>query len=311
MQASGLEMRRRSNSCTGRRAERSRRPRTRDLSLLLVGCLAWATPLVAHPGIGIVMDRRGNVYYTDLSHVWKVGPDGRKSIVVRDVHTHELCLDTEDNLYGEHLWYEGEATDKWGHRVWRLSPDGFLSDIIPAREGFLQNYSFVRDRVGNMYWAERGTSPAIRKRAPDGTIALLAECSDCRDIRWLTVTPEGTVLFIDGGDLREVAPAGALRTVARNLQERSITQPQVGDRHLLMGLWTDSARNAYVAVYGARVVKQVSPDGRVRVVARSRLPWSPTGGLVAPNGDLWLLEYSYTNAARVRRIEPGGGVTVF
>jgi hypothetical protein len=285
--------------------------RTPRLPLLLAGCLAWTTPLLAHPGVGIVMDSGGNVYYTDLNQVWKIAPDGRKSIVVRNVHTHELCLDAAGNLFGEHVWYEGEATDKWGHRVWRLGPDGVLLDIIPAREGFLRDYSFARDRAGNMYWAERGTPPVIRKRAPDGSITSLAVCADCRDIRWMTVTPEGTVLFIDDGDLREVSPAGTLRTVARDLKERSLTQPHVGDHHLLMGLWTDAARNAYVAVYGARLVKRVAPDGSVQVSARSRLPWSPTGGLMAPNGDLWLLECSYTNAVRVRRIKPDGGVTVF
>jgi len=90
---------------------------------------------------------------------------------VADVHTHELCLDAKDNLYGEHLWYEGDATKKWGHRVWRLKPDGTVSDVIPAREGFLKDYSFVRDRAGNMYWADRGKKTVIKKRSPDGKIA--------------------------------------------------------------------------------------------------------------------------------------------
>src|SRR5258706_5049728 len=90
--------------------------------------------------------------------------------------------------------------------------------------------------------------------------------------------------------------------VAKDLQERVFTQPQVSQLHLLMGLWTDAARNTYVAVYGARVVKKVSPRGQVQIAARSRFPWSPTGGFIAPNGDLWLLECSYTNAVRVRRL---------
>jgi hypothetical protein len=54
--------------------------------------LLWGTA-AAHPGIGIVMDSRGNVFYTDLSHVWKVEPGGAKSIAVRGVHTHELYID--------------------------------------------------------------------------------------------------------------------------------------------------------------------------------------------------------------------------
>jgi hypothetical protein len=78
-----------------------------------------------------------------------------------------------------------------------------------------------------------------------------------------------------------------------------------------MGLWTDSAGFVYVARYGSREVMRVAADGAVRVVATSTFPWSPTGGLVAPNGDLWLLEYSLTNAARVRRIARDGRITVY
>jgi hypothetical protein len=58
-------------------------------------------------------------------------------------------------------------------------------------------------------------------------------------------------------------------------------------------------------------VTKDSPDGRVTTVVHSKSPWSPTGGLVAPNRDLWILECSTTNAVRVRRIGPAGQVKVF
>jgi hypothetical protein len=282
----------------------------RWLGLLLLGALVpSALPARAHPGIGIVMDGSGSVFYTDLYHVWKIAPDGRKTIAVRSVHTHELCLDSAENLYGEHLWYEGDATKKWGHRVWRLGPDGTLAEVIPAREGFRTDYSFVRDGARNMYWVE-GTPARIRKRTPEGAVSTLAECRDCRDVRWMAATKDGTVLFIESGDLRAVAPAGEVRTLA-HLGRRIWTQPQVSEQHALMGLWTDSAGFVYVARYGSREVMRVAADGAVRVVATSTFPWSPTGGLVAPNGDLWLLEYSLTNAARVRRIARDGRITVY
>jgi len=109
-----------------------------------------------------------------------------------------------------------------------------------------------------------------------------------------------------GADLRQVAPDGTVTTRARNLKERSVTQITVGESHVLMGVWVDGQQNVYVAVYGARMVKKVTPDGRVSVVARTSFPWSPTGGMVAPDGDLWLLECSQTNSVRVRRITPDG-----
>src|SRR5262245_18803239 len=108
--------------------------------IILVLCAAGLAK--AHPGVGIVQDSRGNVFFTDLKQVWKIAPDGDKSVAVPNVHTHELCLDPDDNLYGEHLWYEGDATSKWSHRVWRLKRDGTLSEVIPIREGFVRDYSF-------------------------------------------------------------------------------------------------------------------------------------------------------------------------
>jgi hypothetical protein len=145
----------------------------KELLCVLVLMLAGAAAQ-AHPGVGIVKDSRGNLFYTDTKQVWKIMPDGKKSVAVPNVHTHELCLDAEDNLYGEHLWYEGEATKKWGHRIWCLKRDGTLVDVIPAREGFLRDYSFVRDRAGNMYWADRGAQTVIKKRSPDGKINVHA-----------------------------------------------------------------------------------------------------------------------------------------
>lgn len=274
--------------------------------------LACVSTVLAHPGVGIVMDKRGNIYYTDLKHVWKISPDGSKRIAVRGVHTHELCLDADDNLYGEHLWYEGEATDKWGHRVWRLGSDGTLTDLIPARRGFLDDYDdfhFVRDGYGNMYWADRGEPTVIRKRARDGTITVVAR-ANFRDVRWMTATPNGTLYLIDLYDLVRITPDGTVRTVARDLAEVSWIRRLFPDRHAVMELWTDPQGNVYTAILSRRVVKKVRPDGQVQVVARSQFPWSPTGGLVAPNGDLWLLEYS-NFGARARRIRMDEKSTVF
>jgi hypothetical protein len=259
--------------------------------------------------VGIVMDGRGNVYYTDLARVWKIAPDGRKTVAVPNVHTHELCLDSQGNLYGEHLWYEGEATDRWGHRVWRRAPDGTTTDVVPARRGFRTDYSFVRDAAGNMYSAAAhdlsGASGrmAFGRRAPDGKVTTIVRCGDCRNVRWMTASGDGTLYFTDSGDLRELSAAGKIRTLARNLAAGAGSVPRGQEWRLIMGVWTDAARNVYVAVYGLREVKRVSPDGRVEVVARSKFPWAPTGGLIAPNGDLWLLESTFTNAVRARRIE--------
>jgi sugar lactone lactonase YvrE len=119
------------------------------------------------------------------------------------------------------------------------------------------------------------------------------------------------VFFTDGPDLVRITPDGKTTRLARNLKVLSWWQFFVGDRHNVMGLWTDQEGNVYVAVYGGRLVKKVSPSGQMTAAARSSPPWSPTGGLVDPTGNLWLLEYSVTNAVRVRRIERNGRETVY
>ena len=246
--------------------------------LLLVTATAFA-----HPGVGIVIDANGNVFYTDLHHVWRIAPDGTKSIAVANVHTHELCTSTNGKmLYGEHLWYNGEALDTWGSRVWMRSPDGR-----------------VVDAAGNGDFAVREKNE-IRKRTPDGRVSTIAH-GNFRDIRWMTAAPDGTVYFIDTVDLIRVTPDGRVTTVARGLSNGGILRVWVGARHRVMGLWLDRAGNVYVADHAGGNVKRVDRNGGVTVVDRSTYPWGPTGGTFDRDGNLWLLEYSI-NDARVRKV---------
>lgn len=263
--------------------------------ILLALLLAAATSAAAHPPVSVVVDRQGNAYYSDLQQVWKVTPDGKKTVAVPGVHTHELYLDAQGNLYGENSWYEGERTNKWGHYVWRRSPDGRVVKVIPDREGFLKNYSFVRDAAGNMY-VPNYDQKRLERHAPNGTRTVLA--SNLDNIRWMTATPEGTVYLINNQDLVQVTPSGTARAVARKLSTRPM--------HGVMGLWTDRAGNVYAASHPEKQVKKVAPDGKVSVIATSTGTWSPVGGAFAPNGDLLLLEVSVTNAARLRRIPASG-----
>ena len=92
--------------------------------------------MVAHPGIGIVKDSKGNIYYTDLENVWKISLDGNKSKVVSNVHTHELYMDERGNLYGEHLWYNGESQNTWGHYDWCLKNTGELVKVSIQQKAF-------------------------------------------------------------------------------------------------------------------------------------------------------------------------------
>lgn len=272
-------------------------------SLLVVLLLAIsAGPAHAHPGIGIVVDRAGNVFYTDLVHVWRIAPDGRKSIAVRDVHTHELALDGTGTLYGEDSRYQGG--DRWKHRIWRRTPDGRVHDVIPWRDGFWPEFGFVHDAAGAMYWIRcaRDTDCTVQRRARDGRTTVIRPARGGlrdRPVNIIAASRRAGLFVIDGGALRLLTLDGRVSTRA----------PSLGS--MPMGLWVAEQDTVYAAVYGRRAVVRVDPAGRVTEVARTPAPWGPSGVTRAPNGDLWILEYSTSNEARVRRITPRGAVTVY
>lgn len=264
--------------------------------------------LTAHPGIGIVMDSRGNVFYTDLTHVWKIDPTGKKTIAVRNVHTHELYIDKDDNLFGEHLWYSGEATNEWWYYVWRLSKDNKLEKIVADTKGFRNKNTFVHDASHNDYWVNDTCKDCLylMKKTDDGVASRVGH--DCfKKVHWLHASRQGNLYFTDGANLIKVTTDGKSDTLATNLPGKKFSQTlTTNENHYLSGLSSDENANVYVADYSGRAVKKVTRDGEVSVVVATRLPWGPTGTLLAPNGDFWILETSITNAVRVEKITKDG-----
>ena len=111
--------------------------------------------------------------------VRRITPAGQKSIVVRDVHTHELSVDSLGNVYGEDTRYlgSGEGDDRYRHRIWRRKLDGRVTDIQPWRAGFWREYGFVRDRAGTRYWIQcptRRCSIHARTATHPATIVVAA-----------------------------------------------------------------------------------------------------------------------------------------
>ena len=275
-----------------------------SLSLLLLATLAGA-----HPGWGIVEDRAGNVFFTDLKQVFKVTLDGRMVVAVPNVHTHELCFDPSGGLLGEHLWYEGDATKTWARRLWRLSADGQLSDMVKSRPAFQEGDSFVRDGAGIMYWASHDKPPVIRKARVGGLISTHA--IGFVETGRMTATPEGVLYLMDQGDLRRVGADGRVTTLVSKLSSLRTPPPNVRQPHYHQGLWTDRKGAVYIAVSEEAVIMRVRP-GRAPEVVKSTGPlWSPSGGLIDREGRLWILEYRADNAVRVLRIEKDGRETIF
>lgn len=279
----------------------------KKLISLFFSCFLFIGTISAHPGIGIVMDNDGNVFYTDLTHVWKISPEGARTIAVKNVHTHELYIDSNGDLYGSHEWYEGEATDKWGNYVWCLSKDGVFEKVIPDVEGFLDNTTLIRDAEGNSYWSKKsGNSELLMKQTLDGSSYKLTEHL-FTDIRWIHYSEiDNNVYVADQLAVKKITPSGVVLILADDLKEAKPSFEGVADRHYLFGIWTSSNHNVYVASYGAGKVKKISATGKVSTIFVSEEGWSPCGGMIDKNGTMWIMEFSSKNSTRVRKLVPNG-----
>ncbi len=273
-------------------------------------CLIISVSSLAHPGVGILEDSKGNVFFTDLTQVWKIDLTGKKVVVVPNVHTHELYLDENDNLFGEHLWYNGEAKNTWGYYVWRLSGDGKIEKVIPDTEGFRENYSFVRDHFGNMFWADRKSDcQKVIRQNSNRNANHTAECF--HNIRFMRPTTGGELLVVDFQDVKKIGRQGQVKTVASQIADKTVFKSSISNQNSVMGIWDDDQGNIYAAVYSTREVKKFSLSVKEEVVFTCTFPWAPSGGMVSKKGELWVLESSVINSVRVVRISKEGTQKVY
>lgn len=270
---------------------------------VLILTLAVSHTVLAHPSVGIVVAPNGDVFYSDLNQVWCITRTGQKRVVVPNVHSHELEIDSSGSVFGEDSkWLGG---DRYRHRVWKRSVTGQITDVVPWKDGFWRAYGFTRDAAGAMYWIT--CTPAkvctIWKRDRAGRTRNIVIRGRFRtSINWIVAAPSGEVYVIDGPDLRKVNQRGQIETVAR-------ISSRVDGRHELMGLSRDAAGNLYVAAHADRRVVRISGSGELRVIAQSTAPWAPSGVATSPNGDLWILEWAGAKV-RVRRVS-ARGETIF
>jgi hypothetical protein len=284
-----------------------------QLGTAVVGLLVAAGPARAQPSTSVVMDGRGYVYYADLNTVWRISPTGNRSAIVLGVRSRQLYLDSEGRLYGEDLRTD-DITGRPFHRVWRWAPEGGLSEVIGPRAGYLADYGdfgFVRDRFGVSYALQRRSGPALVRMGATGQVARITLPRP--NPNYAAVLPDGRVAVTAGLDLLRVAPTRRHATVwMSDLGSLTPRVFEVPDSQWLLGMWLDAQGRLHVASYAGAAVIRLEPDGSATVVARSPTGWSPTGGMVAPDDSLWLLEHQPAGAGvRVRRIGPDGEEQVF
>lgn len=254
----------------------------------------------AHPGIGIVFDGKQTIYYTDLNHIWKLDTQtGTSEIYVEDIHTHELFLDKNGNLYGEHYWYIA-SEQKFKNIIWRVDKDGDFKKIRAEQYGENYNFSFTRNEAFASY--------EIRKRddiyeivKKDSLSEQVLHTANLMHPTWKYLTKNEVLLFIDFPSIFS-ADTNSITKLAEDISSTRLPFSMQRDVHNIYGIWTDASDNIYVAIYGGREIKKIDTSGDVTSVLKSSFLWSPVNGCFDNDGNLWLMECKVGGAIRVRKV---------
>jgi sugar lactone lactonase YvrE len=290
--------------------------------LLLVG-------LRADPSNTLVVDKQGRVYFGDVLHntVWKI-EEGKITPFLKDKHSHRVTLDAQGNLFGEHLEYV-PANDSWRFHMWKATPTGEVSYVVPPSSGF--PWGLLMDKDGNRYeWhgnVNKQEDSRIVKRAPDGTLTTIAgkgwglidgkgEQAKFSKIGGMAWGPDGALYVTDDDAIRRITLDGTVTTIVRGVAElqmgfkaRALNLIALGKGggHLY-GLTLDAQGNIYAANFSGKAVIQFAPDGKVLNVIKSENGWAPSGVAVS-GGDMYVLEFSdegATKGPRVRKVTADG-----
>jgi sugar lactone lactonase YvrE len=283
----------------------------------------------AHPASGIVLDHKGNIFFSDLETIWKIDTNGNLSVFRAGVsgrHVHELAIDEQDNIYGADLSYESQ---KFISDIWRMTPDGKFEYLLEPTDKPPRAMSIWRDREGNNYWIDQNnhtkTQTLLLRRAPDGRVTTLAggayghadgkgSAAKFRSVGGVAFGPDGSLYLADGAAVRKVGMDGSVVTLAKGLDARSgEDKPTLfgGSYGSLAGVAVDVSGNVYVADAGNRRLFRINREGKTEVLTRTDPPYFPNGVVAGPNGDIYVLEVGFTlpsswSGPRVRKITPDG-----
>ncbi|MGI9068093.1 MAG: SMP-30/gluconolactonase/LRE family protein [Pyrinomonadaceae bacterium] len=290
-------------------------------------CLFCAQDVRAHEGWGIVVDRQGQIYFSDIptNTIWRTTRDGKLEAFLRNKHSHALILGEDGSIYGTQEHHAAAVGS-----VWRVAPDGSLSDVFsPTRDFPLNLHPFIIDRDGNFYstnsisFPNQNDKTTLIKAKPNGEVTILAggirgyrdgrggeaQFSGIDGMAWAT---DGSLYVTDGVYVRRVAMDGTVTTLGSG----ALTSQSYGED--LMGLAVSPSGSVYVADYSQRRVLQLMPDGNTRTILETGLFWSPTG-VTSVGEDLYVLEHlrmplvilgdlGIGPYARVRKISSDGKV---
>ncbi|MBN2365076.1 MAG: hypothetical protein EH225_03105 [Calditrichaeota bacterium] len=256
-----------------------------------------------HPGYGIVSDGKGKIYFTDIGRetIWKMDNNNIISTVTTGKWTHQLFLDSQNNLY----FTDEESTDNQnGYSFWKISETGTLTQLIPprTRDNFPSDI-FVMGDNGTLYVANNTT---VFQSTDDNHFYPLSladknqplEKAKFNSIYSMTMGRDNSIYLIDRDKLKRIRN-GMVETIAADLIEENPSNlpiknaPNIHSINRLFGLALDPDGNIYACYFGNRQVLKISNKRELSIFYQSENPWSPVGVVFDDRG-LIVKEHGFT-----------------
>jgi len=280
------------------------------LTALVLAVVLFPASIMAHPGSGIVVDRRGEVYFIDTgAGVWKIDLQG-KLTQLPGPRFHWMAIDSDDCFRTTEL------------------PTGARGDItrVGATPTLLVASDYpitIGSSSGNLYYPSyaSGSGLQMMELTPSGRTSVLTNLSaarggDLRHVNGLTAGPDGSLYYSEDNAIGRINARGQVSTVIANLTLPTCVSIPGTTRPMLRGLAVDSHGTIYVAATGCGSVLKVSARGQITTLLQLQAPWTPTA-IALFGSDVYVLEYLQTAASmepedrrawlpRVRRITADG-----
>jgi len=254
--------------------------RSRTLAVLLV--VLFATTALAHPGSGIVVDKRGQVFFADTgSGLWKIDAHGAL-IQIPAPRFHWLALDEAGGLKSVRL---------------PSGPSGEITRVGDTPHLLLaSDYPLATGGDGNLYYPSKGQGGNLDvvRLTPSGRRSVLTRLH-LPYVNGLASGELGSLYFTENDAVRRISAEGTVSTIVTKVSLSGCASIPGNDPNdpLLRGLAVDAAGTTYVAASGCGQVLKVTRDGKIATLLQTESPWSPTA--VALSGqDVYVLEYLHT-----------------
>ena len=251
--------------------------------ITLILCFLFLTNLSAHPGSGIVLDKDGNIYFTDTGKgVWKIDTQGKLTFLPASKF-HWMTIDG--------IGYFAESQKNFGEYFERVTSKRDQPALIMCSD-----FPLVVNKDGNIYYAvTRPGSAKIIRRTPDGKESVFASNKIFEFISGIAVGSDGSLYITEASNakantIRKITMDGAVSIIATFVGKDRNDLPLETVPSYCRGLAVDSTGTIYVAATGSRSILKVTPQGKITTILQATSPWTATGVAVF-HGEVYVLEW--------------------